>query len=212
MFGLGLLTTGAYWPWIWSPAMTPKWAALSCLAPGLLLWRAQPFPFTRAHLTGCGLILWAAGTVLWSASPLYSLNALWLTAILPAICFCLGSQTPQLRPLFIGAGVGLALSSAVSVGQLAGWIDWPTINIPSGLFLNKNFMAEAAALVLIWLIAERVWWLAVPVMPAIALANARGALLALGGGLALELWRRPSWLIGGLLVADMMLFGAGMVT
>ena len=211
MFTLGLLATGAYWPWMWSPAVAPKFVALSIYAPALLLYRQQPIPFTGAHLAGCGLIAWATLSLFWSWVPLYSLNALWLAMILPAICFCLGSQTPQLRPLFIGAGLGLALSSAVSVGQLAGWIDWPTINIPSGLFLNKNFMAEAAALVLIWLIAERVWWLAVPVMPAIALAGARGALLALGVGLALELWRRPSWLIGGLLMADMVLFGAGMV-
>jgi hypothetical protein len=100
----------------------------------------------------------------------------------------------------------------VAVGQLAGWIDWPTINIPSGLFLNKNFMAEAAAMVLIWLIAERVWWLAALVAPCIALADARGALLALGVGLGALLWKRPSWLIGGLLVADMVLFGYGMTT
>ena len=212
MFVLGLLTTGAYWPWIWSPAMSPKFAALSCLAPGLLLWRAAPFSFTKAHLFGCGLILWAAATVLWSASPLYSLNALWLTTILPAICFCLGSQTPQLRPLFLGAGVGLALSSAVSIGQLAGWIDWPTINIPSGLFLNKNYMAEAAAMVLIWLVAERVWWLVPLIIPAIALTDARGALLALGVGLLLSFWQRPSLLTGGLLAGTVGLFVHAMLT
>jgi hypothetical protein len=212
MFALGLAVTAAYWPWLWSPAMVPKFAALSILAPALLLYRQQPIPFTRAHLAGAVLIGWAALSVIWSAVPLYSLNGLWLTVVLPAVCFCLGSQSPQLRPLFIGAGLGMAVSSAVAIGQLAGWVDWPTINIPSGLFLNKNFMAEAAALVLIWLIAERVWWLVPLVIPAIALADARGALLALGIGLALELWRRPSWLIAGLLVADMALFGMGIAT
>ena len=209
---LGFLVSAAYWPWLWSPAMVPKWMALSILAPGLLLYRQQPIPFTGAHLAGCGLILWAAISVLWSWVPLYSLGALWVAVILPSVAFCLGSQQQSLRPLFIGAGVGLGASSAVAIGQLAGWIDWPTINIPSGLFLNKNFMAEAAALVLIWLIAERVWWLAVIVTPCIALADARGALLALGTGLALYLWRKPSWLIGGLLAADMVLFGMGMWT
>jgi O-antigen ligase len=149
---------------------------------------------------------------LWSWVPLYSIGALWQIAFLPAICFCLGSQNHSLRPLFIGAGLGMACSAAVAVLQLAGWIHWPTINVPSGLFLNKNFMAEAAALVLIWLIVERVWWLAALVAPALALADARGALLALGVGLALQSWRRPSWLMGGLLVAEMVLFGYGMAT
>jgi hypothetical protein len=212
MFGLGLAVTSAYWPWLWSPAMSPKWIALSVLSCGLLLYRNERIPFTAGHLVGAALLGWAALSVTWSQVPLYSLNGFWQAAILPAVCFCLGSQSPSLRPLFLGAGLGVAASSAVAIGQLVGWIDWQTINIPSGLFLNKNFMAEAVALVLIWLIAEQVWWLAVPVMPAIALADARGALLALGVGLALELWRRPSWLIGGLLVADMVLFGAGMAT
>lgn len=212
MFGLGLVVTAAYWPWMWSPALTPKFAALSVFATALLLYRQQPIPFTRAHLFGCLLVAWAAASVLWSWVPLYSLNGLWLMVLLPAVCFCLGSQNHSLRPLFIGAGLGLSLSSAVAIGQLLGWIHWPSINIPSGLFLNKNFMAEAAALVLIWLIAERIWWLAALVAPALALAGARGALLALGIGLALELRRHPSWLMGGLLVADMVLFGMGMAT
>ena len=162
----------------------------------------EPIPFTRAHLLGCAFIGWAALSVLWSPQPLYSLNGLWQVVILPAICFCLGSQQRSLRPLFIGAGIGLAVSSAISIGQLAGWIDWPSINIPSGLFLNKNFMAEAAALVLIWLIAERVWWLAILVAPCVVLAGARGALLALAIGLGLLTSRRLSWLTLGLLAAD----------
>ena len=56
MFGLGLVVTAAYWPWMWSPDLTPKFAALSVLAPALLLYRQQPVPFTRAHLAGCVLI------------------------------------------------------------------------------------------------------------------------------------------------------------
>ena len=50
--GLGLAVTAAYWPWLWSPAMTPKWTALSLVAPALLLYRQQPIPLTRAHLAG----------------------------------------------------------------------------------------------------------------------------------------------------------------
>ena len=206
MFSLGLFTSAAYWPGIFSPAMVPKWIALSCLAPGLLLWRDQPLRLTKAHLFGSVLILWAACSVLWSIAPLDSLNGLWLTAILPAICFCLGSQTPSLRPLFIGLGCGMAVSSAVAIGQGAGWFVLPEVAGPSGLFINRNFMAEAAVLVLVWLIAERVWWLAVLVMPAVALVEARGALLALGACLAVLLWKTRSPVIGGLLAATVALF------
>jgi hypothetical protein len=211
MFALGLLVTAAYWPGILSPAAVPKWAALSILAPGLLLYRQQSVPFTTAHLVGICLILWCALTILWSVSPFDSIGALWQIAFLPAICFCLGSQDQSLRPLFIGAGVGMAISSAVAIAQLAGWVDWPSINVPSGLFLNKNFMAEAAALVLIWLVAERVWWLVALVAPAIALTDARGALLGLGLGLLLLFRQRRDWATGALLAAVTTLFAHAML-
>jgi O-Antigen ligase len=212
MFALGFLITAAYWPGIISPAMSPRWAALSILAPALLLYRQDlPVPFTGAHFAGCLLVLWAALTVVWSFSPLDSINGLWLFVAIPAICFVLGSQSSSLRPLFIGAGLGLALSSAVAVAQTFGWQGLPQIASPSGLFLNRNFMAEAAALVLIWLIAERVWWLATLVAPAIALTDARGALLALGVGLGLLLWQRPSRLTAGLLACVVALFSHAML-
>ena len=139
MFVLGLAVTSAYWPWLWSPAMSPKWAVLGIVSCALLLYRNERIPFTGAHLAGAALIIWAALSVAWSPVPLYSLNGLWQAAVVPAVCFCLGSQSQSLRPLFIGAGLGLVVSVVVSVLQLAGGIDWPTINIPSGLFLNKNF-------------------------------------------------------------------------
>jgi hypothetical protein len=206
MLALGFLTAAAYWPGIFSPAVSPRWMVLSVMAPALLLWRQQPVSLTKAHWTGCALIFWAGCTVLWSVSPLDSINGLWQLCILPAVLFCLGSQQSSLRPLFIGAGLGLAVSSAIAVAQILGWDGLTTINTPAGLFLNRNFMAEAAALVLIWLIAERVWWLAILVMPAIALTDARGALLALGVGLYLLFLQRQSRLIGGLLAATVALF------
>ena len=206
MFALGLLVSASYWPVVFSPAMTPKWVALSVLAPALLLYRQEPIHWTRAHIAGLGLVLWAALAVLWSVAPLDSFNGLWLTAVLPAICFCLGSQTASLRPLFMGLSLGMAVSSAVAIGQVAGWLTLPELAGPSGLFLNRNFMAEAAVLVLVWLIAERVWWLVVPVMPAVALTEARGALLALGACLAVMLWKTRSPAIGCLLAATVALF------
>ncbi len=212
MFGLGLLTTAAYWPGVFSPAMTPRWIALSLIAPALLLYRQQPVAVTRAHIAGLAFILWAALTTFWSAAPLDTLNALWQVAILGAIGFLLGSQTPSLRPFFIAAAIGMGVSGVVSVAQLAGWIDMPAINVPSGLFVNRIPMGEAAALVLIWLIAERLWWWTLLPLPALALSGARGAMLALGIGLVAMLWRRPSWLIGCLLAAAMALLGYGLLT
>ena len=212
MFGLGLLTTASYWPGTFSPAMTPRWIVFSCLAPALLLYRLEPIRLTRAHIAGCVLILWAACSVLWSVAPLDTINALWQVAILGAICFLLGSQSQSLRPFFMAASVGMALSGAVSTAQLAGWIDMPAITMPSGLFVNRIPMGEVAALVLVWLIAERMWWWALLPLPAYILSDARGATLALCVGLGALLWKQPSWLIGGLLAVNVAILAHGMLS
>ena len=106
----------------------------------------------------------------------------------------------------------MALSGAVSTVQLAGWIDMPAITMPSGLFTNRIPMGEAAALAIIWLIAERMWWWALLPLPAYVLSDARGATLALAVGLGVVLWQRPSWLIGGLLLANLALLAHGVST
>jgi hypothetical protein len=177
MFALGLLLSVAYWPGFISPAMSPRWAVLSVVATGLLLWRREAVPFTRAHLAGLALIAWAALSVAWSPQPLDSMDALWQTVALPSVCFCLGSQERSLRPLFLGAAVGLGVSGAVAIGQLCGWVTLPEVQGPSGLFVNRNYMAEPAALVAVWLAAEGLWWWLLPVAPAALLPMARGALL-----------------------------------
>ena len=173
MFVLGLFTTAAYWPGIFSPAMTPRWIALSLVAPALLLYRQRPVTLTRAHITGLAFILWAALTTFWSAAPLgkYAQCALAGGDTRRHLRLLLGSQTPSLRPFFIAASVGMALSGAVSTAQLAGWIDLSTITMPSGLFTNRIPMGEAAAIVLIWLIAERMWWWALLPLPAATLLS-----------------------------------------
>ena len=65
---------------------------------------------------------------------------------------------------------------------------------------------------LIWLIAERMWWWTLLPLPAFVLSDARGATLALAVGLGVLLWRRPSWLIGGLLLANLVLLAHGVST
>src|ERR1700733_11271118 len=180
MFGLGLITAPSYVPGWLSPAVSPRFIALSIIAPALLLWRREPIPFTRAHLAGTTLILWAALTVLWSASPLDGIDALWQTLIIPAVCFCLGSQALTLRPLFIGMALGLAASSVLVVLEWT-WPWWqggpfPIDEVwrPAGLFVNKNSLAEAAALVAVGLVSERAWWALPLVFPSVAFTAARG--------------------------------------
>jgi O-antigen ligase len=148
------------------------------------------------------LIALAALSVFTSPVRYDSIGALVLTVILPAVCFLLGSQAATLRPLFIGAALGIGISSIIAIAQEFGWDGLPHMSdIPTGLFVNRNYMAEAAVLVAVGLIAERQWWFVPLVLPAALLPCSRGALLAFYVAVLVMSWRRLHWAVGALLVA-----------
>jgi hypothetical protein len=198
MGALGFVMTAAYWPgWI-SPAFTPKWAILAVAAPAMLLWSGKTTRLTAAHLAGAVTISWMALTIAWSRAPLDSLNALWLFCLLPAVCFLLGMQAGSLRPVLIGSAWGLGISSVIAIAQVLGWDGLASAALPSGLFVNRDFLAETAALVAVGLMAERLWWHLPLVAPALVLPMDRTALLACVVALAALMWRarnRASWAI-----------------
>ena len=189
MFGLGLLTAAAYWPGVFSPAVTPRWAILWLAVPILLLWRPVPQRIALAHVLGALFIGWAAVSVAWSASAFDSVGATFILILLAA-CFCLG-QNANLRPLYIGAALGLAISSGVAIVQAIGWHDAR----PPGLFVNPNLMGLGAALVVVALVSERIWWALPLVAPALILSGSRTAIVAAAVPLAVKWARGPSLLI-----------------
>lgn len=179
-------------PPFYDPAEAPRWALLSVMPVVACL---LPARFTPGHALGLAFVLWAAVTLQWSPGPYEGLNALWKLIVLGAL-FRIGSALPTLRPVFLGVGVAFAINGAIVTAQwLSRWYGFPDIGIPqlaspAGLFMNKNFAAEPAALVLVGLVAYRVWWLAAAVLPCVALTSARGALLALGAAGAAWVWSR----------------------
>ncbi len=186
--GLSFLATALYWPGTISPSEAPRFALLA-LVPFLLC----GFRFTAAHAVGLVFILWAALSFVWTPAPLDAINALLVFMVL-GCCFCLGSQVENMRPLYIGAAFGLSISSSIAMVQWLGFKPLPAMTEISGLFVNGNFMAEAAALIIVALIAERVWWAVPMVLPALVLPFARGAMLACGISLLLHLrHRRELW-------------------
>lgn len=175
-YALGFLASSLYWPGIAGAASTPRWAILFVTVP----WMLTPRRVSAAHVAGILFIAWASLTLAWSPATLDGINAIVILLLL-AGCFCLGSQTVSLRPLIIGAALGLTVSSTFAVLQ---WLDFHPVRDdafggPSGLFVNGNYMAEAAALVVVGVVAERLWWLLPGLMPALLLPHARGALVGL---------------------------------
>lgn len=174
-YALGFLASSLYWPGIAGAASTPRWAILFVTVP----WMLSPRRVSPAHVAGIAFIVWAAVTLAWSQAPLDGIDAIAILLLLAA-CFCLGDQSGTMRPVIIGAALGLTVSSIVALLQ---WLDIHPVRDdafggPSGLFVNGNYMAEAAALLIVGAIAERMWWLIPGLMPALLLPHARGAVLA----------------------------------
>lgn len=181
----------AFIPGILNAGTAGRWAILA-LVFALAVIHGRVTTWTSGHIFGALLIAWSALSCLWSPDGWYALDALAKMVLLAAV-FCIGAQLPSLRPVYLGLGLALAVNGVVAVAQVMGWTGIAQISIaPGGLFGNKNYLAEAAGLVLLALLGERLWWLAVAVLPALILPGARGALLGVGVG-ALMLWPRARY-------------------
>lgn len=180
-FGFALMT--AYWPGIAGAATTPRWIVASLL--GLAWFMLPPMPRSASATVGIVLLAWLGLSLSWSGGTLDGVDTA-LKLSLALMAFAVGAQLPDLRPLFAGAAIGLAVSSVVALGQAYGWHGIASIDgTPAGLFVNRDRLGAAAALVIVGLMslkiarASLVLW----VLPGLLLANSRGAMLAMLAGL-----------------------------
>lgn len=210
IFGFALMT--AFWPGISGAATTPRWIVAALL--GFSWFGMARAPISLTGTIGCVLLAWLFLSVSWSAGSLDGLDAA-VKLSLAGIAFVVGTEIADLRPLFVGAAIGLAISSLVAVLQVLGWHGVPSIDdTPAGLFVNRDRLAAAAALVAIGLVVFRQWALLPLLLPALILGNSRGAWLAIAAGLFVWV-KRPLWektiVFAGALVAVLVLKGASIV-
>lgn len=69
---------------------------------------------------------------------------------------------------------------------------WFEVTSPSGLFGNRDFLAEAAAITIVWALWRRKWILVLGIFPEIILTSYRGAFLVLSLATILWLWQNFS--------------------
>lgn len=189
---LGFAVTAAYWPGIAGAAVTPKWTAVACATVFVLA--GVRIEWTARHAIAFVFVGWFALSALWSPSPLDAVDVLGRCVMFAAV-YALGAQIDDLRRVMTGAAIGIGISSAIAIAQWFGADLLPSYNgEPAGLFYNKNSLAEAAALLLVYVTAKRMWWLVAPLAPALLLTSARGALLAVAVAGLLAFWRRSPWL------------------
>lgn len=200
----GFAVSAAYWPGLLSAVFVPRWALIAILVPLLFTpdWRRLP-PGVAAGLfcfLGC-----AGLSIFLSPDRLTGLYDYILLLVL-ALAFMAAAHLERLDGLMTGLAIGLVPSTVVVVMQMYGWRGVPMAGtLPSGLFFNSEVMAEFAALMLVWAIARREWWIvAVALVPVLA-CQSRIAVLSVLCGLLYLAWRPDRRLImavfGLLLVA-----------
>lgn len=198
IFGFAL--AAAYCPAIYGGATSPRWFVAAVAMIGLVFIRGSDL--TCAHAFGILFIGWSFLTLQWSSAYLDGVGDSWKFIILGA-AFVGGTAIKDPRPFYRGLAGGLAISSALA---LLG-IDWPLLpssSPPGGLFVNRLFLGEIAALVFVAALGHRLWWSVVFVAPSVILTHGRGPLLALGTCAALFVWtlnRRLALCIVGLLAS-----------
>lgn len=176
-----LLTVSQVSPFTAGP-MAPGWVLLTFALPFLV----GPVRMGLPHWMGIGFLFAAAISAQWAPAPG---EALWHLGVI-AGCFCLGSATDDLRPIWRGLALGVGVSSAVCIAQVFGF-DWVAqSDPPAGLFVNKLILGWLAGLVLVAVISEGMWWYAAAVFPAFLLTTVRAAVLAVGIAFVIATWRR----------------------
>ena len=90
----------AYWPYIYAPATSTKWAYLAIVLPIFLFFYYEKRLFTSIHLLGLSFIIWSAFSVFWSANVLDGFNFLFELGI-AAQAFVLGTYLKDLKPVFV---------------------------------------------------------------------------------------------------------------
>lgn len=190
-----------FWWGVPDASVLPRWS-LVALSPALILWM-PPSHITLQHLLGLCAIGWAALSLHWSANAYDGVAFVLHMAFLCAV-FGLGMRVDNMRPVYIGAGLGLWLSS-VSIGF--EWFGYhpiqPFVMQNAGLFLNPNLLAEVTALVVVGVVIHKIWWLLPGLIPSLIMPGARGALVAVGLTGSIWLWRKSPKLTMAFAVAGL---------
>lgn len=175
---LSFIFTVLFLPGIASAATTPRWAFLSVVVFLCLLF-IKTTRITLSHILVVLFVLYCGMSLAWTPVIPDGVQALWKGIVLAGL-FWLAAEVKSIRPVLIGAALGLTINSGVVIAQTLGWHRLPEIVSPGGLFMNKNMGAEIAVMVLVGVVAERLWWTIPGLLPSVFLPDARGALVALG--------------------------------
>lgn len=166
-----------------------KWVLLSIFVPAAFLIRRGEPP-TIGHGFLLVFLWWSAVTILWTPVIVDGFYTGWHLVLFAALTFIV----TDMRKVYIGAGIALAVNGLFVLVQMLGLDPVTQAVPPAGLWFNKNAGAEITALVLIGLVLTTGWrwWLACsPILFTLAAPPlSRAPIVALCVAGALWIWER----------------------
>lgn len=150
-----------YIPWFMSRSTEARWIALSIMAPLLLIATDKPrhCKLSAVGLLSLAFLAWALLSTVWAISFPDALERDWhLILAAGAFVWGAGMGAGALVSLAGCLGAGMAVNALLALLQLTGWGGWLMSDVgvnpdaiiislthdPAGLFMNGNYLAEAA--------------------------------------------------------------------
>lgn len=188
VFGFGL--TVIIIPNSYQDINAGRWAWGFLVIPILLIlkWREQRYEWIGLAFLGLVVL-----SLLWTSSLLNGYGGSLRWALL-AGCFVAG-RDGRAREIFRGASIGIAASSALVIPEYFfgwHWFNASETGHPAGLFGNRNFLAEAALLIVIPSIWSRSFYRGGLCAPSLALTDSRSAVISAGIVALTAIWRRSA--------------------
>jgi hypothetical protein len=200
LVSFAVILSCAYWPYIYAPATSPRWAYLAVSLPILLWLFYKQVNFTWMHLVGLCFILWSLVSLVWSVNIWDGIDS-FIKFVILAEAFVLGSYLIDLRCIFVGLATGLIVQSALLFVPLLFELDWHY----TSLFVNPNIFSETALVVCVGVLIYEYWWLVIGLLPAIFVNNTRSVLFAGFLTFGAWLWTKSRLLFVGLLFVGLAL-------
>lgn len=172
----------AFWPGLLSAAVAPRWSLIAVGLP-LTSW-LDPRRLTRgAQICVSIVIAYAAVSLLWTPDALSGENDL-CRLVLFGLAVLAGANVENLSPVMRAMGWGVAISSVLVIPQSLGWSPVIEAAPPAGLFFNRDFLAEIAAVLFVWAcFAKHGKLLAMVLAVPLAICGSRIALLCVAAGM-----------------------------
>ena len=183
----------AYWPGILSAGTAPRWGLLAVGIPLIARLNRTVFPWALANLMLAGVAYIAIGLGLYGF-PFDGEYEFFHFLILAGVVIA-ASGIEDIETILVYATLGIWVSALIGIGQVFGWMPVDAFNVPAGLFINRDILAETAAPLLVWALLRKRYWLAIgPAIP-VMLCQSRSAVLMVGIGLCWGLLRSPKRMI-----------------